>query len=117
AAHKCSSRNSGRRSKDYAGRKQSAPRIAPEGGLCRRLIDFLGGWIAEFLEVRFLLVVARRQLEQSRRSAAENIVLGLLRQERQIVDRARQVEIPVRIVRGIQQLGLGVDHAEGAFER
>src|SRR5262249_53462259 len=46
-------------------------------------------------QVLFLLLVARRQLEQARRGAAEDVVLGLLRQERQVVDGARQVEVPV----------------------
>src|SRR3954468_18004855 len=56
------------------------------------------GVIAELDQVFFLLLVARRKLEQPRRGAAENVVLGLLRQERQIVDRRRQVEIPMRVV-------------------
>jgi hypothetical protein len=41
-----------------------------------------GGEIAEFLEIRLLRLVARRQLEQPRRGATQDIVLGLLRQER-----------------------------------
>src|SRR3954471_19712487 len=66
------------------------------------------GVVAELDQVFFLLLVARRKLEQPRRGAAKNVVLGLLRQERQIVDRARQVEVPMRIVRSIEQLGFRV---------
>src|SRR5712691_846839 len=44
-----------------------------------------GGEIAEFDHVLFLLLVARRQLEQARRGAAEDVVLALLRDERQVV--------------------------------
>src|SRR5262249_17061707 len=68
-------------------------------------------------QVLFLLLVARRQLEQARRGGAENVVFGLLGQERQVVDRARQVEVPVRIVGGVEQPVLRVHHAEGALHR
>src|SRR6202012_5583978 len=61
----------------------------------------VGGEIAELLQVGLLLLVARRQLEQARGGAAEDVVLGLLRQERQVVDGRRQVEVPVRIVRRV----------------
>src|SRR4029077_5059329 len=102
-------------------RRGATAKIKPPPGSLREAVwfdaCFLCREIAEFLEVLLLLVVARRQLEQPRRGAAENVVLGLLRQEGQVVDRARQVEIPVRVIRGVEQLGLGVDHAEGAFER
>src|SRR5262252_6368665 len=70
------------------------------------------GQIAEPLEVLFLLLVARRQLEQARRGAAQDVVLGLLRQELQIVDGRGQVEVPMRIIRGVEELRLRVHHAE-----
>src|SRR4029450_10014825 len=76
-----------------------------------------GGEIAEPLEVLALLLVTRRQLEQPRGGAAENVVLGLLREERQVVDRRGQIEIPVRIIRRVKELRLGVDHTEGALQR
>src|SRR3954447_25269637 len=67
-------------------RKQFGPRLlararfsvqrAPQSGR--------GGEIAELLQVLFLLLVARRQLEQARRGAAEDVVLGLFREERQV---------------------------------
>src|SRR4029079_659694 len=63
------------------------------------------GMIAELDQVFLLLLVARRQLEQARRGAAKDVVLGLLREERQVVDRRGQVEVPVRIVRRVEQLG------------
>src|SRR6266508_4823901 len=65
-----------------------------------------GGEVAELLQVLFLLLVARRQLEQARRGAAEDVVLRLLGQEGLIVDRCRQIEVPVRIVRRVEQLRL-----------
>src|SRR5690606_41999868 len=58
-----------------------------------------------------------RQAEQSGRVAAENCALVLLGQERQIVNRAGQVEVPVRVIGGEQQLGLRVDHLEREFQR
>src|SRR5262245_21532434 len=73
--------------------------------------------IAEAREVRPLLVGARRQLEQAGGGAAKDVVLGLFRQERQVPDAAGQVEVPVRIVRRIKQLSVGVDHLERACER
>src|ERR1700724_966154 len=63
-----------------------------------------GDEIAESLQIFFLLFVARRQLEQPRGGAAQNVVLTLLRQERQVPDRRRQIEIPVRIIGGVEQL-------------
>src|SRR5262249_40256529 len=83
----------------------------PKRGLSRRC------QIAKAQKVLFLLGVARRQLEQPRRGATENIVLGLFRQERQVPDRRRQVEVPVRIVRGIEKLRLRIHHAERALHR
>src|SRR4029077_16012275 len=74
----------------------------------------LGRDVAELREVLALLLVARRKLEQPGRGAAQDVVLGLLRDEFEIEDRARQVEVPVRIVGRIEQLGLRVDHAERA---
>src|SRR5262249_29791909 len=64
---------------------------------------------AEAREVRLLLVVARRQLEQARRGAAQDVVLALFRHERQVPDAARQIEVPVRIVGGVEQMAFGVD--------
>src|ERR1700730_377823 len=71
-----------------------------------------GSKIAEPLQILLLLLRARRQLEQTGRVAAENVVLGLLRQERQVPDPARQVEVPVRIVGRVEQLRLRVDQLE-----
>src|SRR5262245_51219606 len=70
--------------------------------------------IAEPRQVCPLLVVARRQLEQAGGGAAEDAVLGLFRQERQVPDAAGQVEVPVRIVRRVEQLRVRVDHLERA---
>src|SRR5262245_2511006 len=70
--------------------------------------------IAEPREVRPLLIVTRRQLEQASGGAAEDVVLGLFRQERQVPDAAGQVEVPVRIVRRVEQLRVRVDHLERA---
>src|SRR5258706_10124165 len=47
----------------------------------------------------------------------ENIALRLLAEEWQVPDRARQIHVPMRIVRGIQQLAVRLDHLEGEFER
>src|SRR5262245_27728464 len=66
------------------------------------------GEIAELLQVLLLLLVARRQLEEARRGAAKNVVLRLLGQERQVQNGARQIEIPVWIVRRIEQLGFRI---------
>src|SRR5580692_12948453 len=65
-----------------AGHQHLGPALADKAANSRRV----GGEIAELLQVRLLLLVARRQLEQARRGAAEDVVLGLLRQERQVVD-------------------------------
>src|SRR5262249_48849266 len=54
--------------------------------------------------------------EQAGGVAAEDVALGLLLEERQVVDDRGQVEVPVRIVGRPDQLGLGVDHLEGGFE-
>src|ERR1700730_18059078 len=62
--------------------------------------------ITEPLEVALLLVGARGQLEQPGRGPAEDVVLGLLREEGQIPDPARQLEVPVRIVGRVEQLRL-----------
>ena len=48
--------------------------------------------------------------------AAEDVALGLLAQKRQVVDHARQVEVPVRVVGRPHQLRLGIDHLEGRFQ-
>src|SRR5690242_16361373 len=74
-------------------------------------LTLCGSVVAELDQVFLLLLVARRQLEQARRGAAKDVVLGLLRKERQVGDRRRQVEVPVRIVGGVEQLGFRVDHA------
>src|SRR5262249_23613565 len=75
------------------------------------------GVIPVLYQVLFLLLVARRQLEQARGGAAEDVVLALLGEERQVVDRRRQVEIPVRVVRGVEQVVLRIHHAERALHR
>src|SRR5260370_32519176 len=59
----------------------------------------------------------RLEIEQAPRVLAQDVAPALLAQERQIVDDARQVHVPMRIVRGIEQLRLGVDHLEGELER
>src|SRR5262245_43835642 len=56
------------------------------------------------------------ELEQLDRVAAEDVALGLLFQERQVVDRRRQVEVPVRIVGRIEQLALRLDALERRLE-
>src|SRR5262245_16889303 len=48
--------------------------------------------------------------------AAEDVAAADFAQERQVVDHARQVEVPVRVVRRPHQLGLDVDHLERRFE-
>src|SRR6185437_9490479 len=50
--------------------------------------------IAEALQIGLMLVVTRRQLEQARGGAADDVVLGLLGEERQVPDGRRQIEIP-----------------------
>src|SRR5262245_43342557 len=65
------------------------------------LISGGSGEVAELLQVLFLLLVARRQLEQPGCGAAQDVVLRLFAQERQVVDRRGQVEVPVRVVRGV----------------
>src|SRR5215216_1113080 len=49
------------------------------------------------------------ELEQLGRGAAEDVALGWLLEEREIIDRARQVEVPVRIVGRPHQLRVGLD--------
>src|SRR5215212_860244 len=56
------------------------------------------------------------KLEQLGCGAAEDIALGGLLEERQIVDCAWQVEVPVRVIGGPHQLRVGLDHLEGRFE-
>src|SRR5439155_5425674 len=73
-----------------------------------RLRRLSRGQIPELLQVLFLLLVPWRQIKQSRRGAAEDVVLGLLGEERQVVDGRGQIEVPVRVVRRIQKLRLGV---------
>ena len=78
---------------------ETAPRFPGRRFLFDALLFRSGrGEVAELLQARLLRLVARRQLEQPRRGAAEDVVLGLFRQERQVADRRRQVEVPVRIV-------------------
>src|SRR5882757_7695616 len=86
-------------------------------GMPQATIALSDGEIAKSPQIFFLLLIARRQLEYSRGGPAEYVVLGLLRQERQIPYGARQIEVPVRIVRRIHQLRFRIDHAERAFER
>ena len=45
------------------------------------------------------------ELEQLHRIAAQDVALGVLAQEGQVVDRARQVEVPVRIARRVRATG------------
>src|SRR5947208_11578690 len=82
--------------------------VGPGGGCCLTpsySIALRGGReIAELLEIRFLRLVAWRQLEQARRGAAHDVVLALLRHERQVPDGCGQVEVPVWIVRRGEQL-------------
>ena len=68
-------------------------RCAPSG------LQVLRRQVSIFLQVRLLGGVARGQLEQPRGGAAEDVVLALLREERQVIDHGRQVEVPVWIVR------------------
>src|SRR6267154_434723 len=70
--------------------------LAPTAPRLSRLAS--GGEVAVLDQVGLLLRVARLELEQARRRAAQDVVLGLVGQERQIVDGGRQVEVPVRIV-------------------
>src|SRR5262249_1842579 len=68
-------------------KNKTTSRPDPGGGRCAQSAALgRGGEIAEPLEVLFLFLVARRQLEQARRGAAEDVVLGLLREEGQVVD-------------------------------
>ena len=55
------------------------------------------------------------EAQEPRRVAAQDVALGLLGQERQVDDLARQVEIEVRPIRCIQQLGVRLDHVERAL--
>src|SRR5215212_1571320 len=50
------------------------------------------------------------KLEQLGCGAAEDVALGGLLEERQIVDCARQIEIPVRVIGRPHQLGISLDH-------
>ena len=54
--------------------------------------------IAKSFQILFLFCVARCKLEEPRGGAAEDVVLALLREERQVPDGGWQIEIPVRIV-------------------
>src|SRR5215510_5912422 len=87
-------------------RERKPPPGRPGGGCCLTplLSDHSGGGsqVAEPLEVLLLLLVAWRQLEQAGRGAAQDVVLGLFRQELQVVDGRGQVEVPVRIIRGVE---------------
>src|SRR5262245_66474980 len=82
---------------------------APEAGSGRE--------IAKPDQVFLLLLVARRELEEARRGAAEDVVLRLLGQEWQVVDHRPQDELPARVVRRVHELGLRFDHEEGALQR
>src|SRR4029077_17308437 len=101
--------------------KKTASRLAREAvpvlTPCYWIALCSGREIAELLEVRLLRLVARRQLEQARRGAAQDIVLAFLRHEREIVDGRGQVEVPVRIVRRVKELRFRIDHAERALQR
>src|SRR5215211_1466361 len=56
------------------------------------------------------------EIEQLRGVAAEDVALGGFLKERQIVNRARQVEVPMRIIGRPDQLSLRIDHLEGRFQ-
>src|SRR5882757_3609718 len=82
-----------------AQRKQNRLPVGPGDGCCLTpsySIVLRGGReIAVLLEVFFLRLVARRQLEQARRGAAQDVVLALLRHERQVVaGRSPSVDSP-----------------------
>src|ERR1700722_9015343 len=57
------------------------------------------------------------EVEDSRRVEAKDVSLGLLREERQVGDLLRQIEIEMRPVRCVQKLGLGLDHVERTLKR
>src|SRR5580704_9355919 len=68
--------------------------------------------------VRLQLLHRRRiEIEDSRRVEAEDVSLGRLREEGQVGDLLWQIEIEMRPVRCVQQLGLGLDHVERTLER
>src|ERR1700735_5124711 len=70
---------------------------APGDALCRRgcrAAFLLPGPLALQLDRRYLGLEA----EQALGIAAENIALGRIREERLIVDHARQIHVPMRIV-------------------
>src|SRR5215469_5183103 len=73
------------------------------------------GVVAEPDEILFLLIVTRFQLGQARRGAAEDVVLSLLREKWQVIDSRRQVEVPVRIVGGVEEPVFRIHHAERLF--
>src|SRR5262245_12240207 len=54
-----------------------------------------------------LVVLPGLKVEQLGGVAAQDVALGLFGQERQVVDRRRQIEVPVRVVGREAQLGLG----------
>src|ERR1700730_6600537 len=73
--------------------------------------------VAELDQILFLLLVARLQLEQARRGAAEDVVLALLGEERQVVDGRRQIEVPMRIVGRVEEMVFRIHHAERLLQR
>jgi hypothetical protein len=64
-----------------------------------------------------LLHRRRIEIEDPRGVQPKNIPLGLLRDERQVGDLARHVEVEVRPVRREQKLRVRLDHVEGALQR
>src|SRR5258707_14681986 len=64
-----------------------------------------------------LVMLPGLELEELLGVAAKDVALGLLVEERQVVDRRRQVEVPVRIVGREAKLCLGVDRVERGFKQ
>src|SRR5215204_6660454 len=94
-----------------------APRTGPDrhgigGG--NRLLSYD---VTKLSELILLRLAARLEPEQASSGAAQDVVLGLLAQEWQVVNRRGQVEVPVRIVGRVHELRLRIDHLERAFER
>src|SRR5262249_61902820 len=63
------------------------------------------------------LLATELEVEQPDGVATQNIPLRGLAQEWQVVDRRRQVEIPVRVIRGIDDLRLGIDDAQRLLKK
>src|ERR1700732_1599172 len=74
--------------------RRKPPPGSPEGGLLNASSPRSSSEVAVLDQIRLLRLVARLELEQARGGATENVVLGLVGQERQVVDRRRQIEVP-----------------------